>query len=81
MMDNLELLEVGHLTRKPIFPSVILKHLFMRKYGLSREQRSQVIRSTGGSCRFEDVERIIRTSDYEDRFQDNSQRGAPGKLG
>ena len=81
MMENLEVLEAGHLKKKPIFPSVILGHLFMRKYGLTREQRSQVIRSAGGSCRFEDVERVIRASDYEDRFQENSQRGGPAKPG
>ena len=43
MMESLELLEVGHLKLKPVFPSVVLGHLFLRKYGLSREQRSQVI--------------------------------------
>ena len=42
----------------------------MRKYGLSREQRSHLIRSTGGSSRFEDIEKILRASDYEDRLDD-----------
>ena len=49
----------------------------MRKYGLNREQRSQVIRSTGGSCRFKDVEKVIRASDYEDKFHDASSRAQP----
>ncbi|CAE7752069.1 GIP [Symbiodinium sp. CCMP2456] len=74
MMEDLGKLEVGHLRVKPIFPEVILGHLFMRKYGLNREQRSQVIRSTGGSCRFRDVEKVIRASDYEDKFHDPSSR-------
>ncbi|CAE7319664.1 GIP, partial [Symbiodinium sp. CCMP2456] len=75
MMEDLGKLEVGHLRVKPIFPEVILGHLFMRKYGLNREQRSQVIRSTGGSCRFRDVEKVIRASDYEDKFHDPGPRG------
>ncbi|CAE7606331.1 RE2 [Symbiodinium sp. CCMP2592] len=70
MLESLGRLEVGHLKLKPIFPAVILGHLFMRKYGLNREQRSQVIRSTGGSCKFEDIEKVIRASDYEDRLGD-----------
>ena len=37
----------------------------MRKFGLNREQGSLVIRSTGGSSRFLDVERILRTSDTD----------------
>ena len=75
MMENLETLEVGHLRVKSIFPEVILGHLFMRKYGLNREQRSQVIRSTGGSCKFKDIERVVRASDYEDKMQDHGGRG------
>ena len=66
MLESLGQLEVGHLRRSPVFPSVVLGHLFMRKYGLSREQRSQVVRSTGGSCKFEDVEKVLRASDFED---------------
>eukprot|EP00435_Cladocopium_sp_Y103_P073650 s64_g44.t1 len=38
----------------------------MRKYGLSREQRAQVIRSTGGSSKFHEVERILRASDFDE---------------
>lgn len=41
----------------------------MRKFGLNREQRSLVIRSTGGSSRFLDVERILRASDIEDNHR------------
>ncbi|CAE7296093.1 RE1, partial [Symbiodinium sp. CCMP2456] len=75
MLERLGRLEVGHLKLKPVFPAVILGHLFMRKYGLSREQRSQVIRSTGGSCKFTDIEKVIRASDYEDRLGDGGHRG------
>ncbi|CAE7232443.1 RE1 [Symbiodinium sp. CCMP2456] len=75
MLERLGRLEVGHLKLKPVFPAVILGHLFMRKYGLSREQRSQVIRSTGGSCKFADIENVIRASDYEDRLGDGGHRG------
>ena len=77
MLEDLGKLEVGHLRVKPIFPEVILGHLFMRKYGLTREQRSQVIRSTGGSCKFKDVEKVIRASDYEDKMNDPGTRHAP----
>ncbi|CAE7884699.1 RE1 [Symbiodinium microadriaticum] len=76
MLENLGKLEAGHLRVRPIFPEVILGHLFMRKYGLTREQRSQVIRSTGGSCRFKDVEKVIRASDYEDKTADPHGRGS-----
>ena len=77
MLENLELLEVGHLQRRPFFPSVVLGHLFMRKYGLSREQRTQVVRATGGSCHFEDVERVLRASDVEDRHEGKGREQAP----
>ena len=40
MMEDLELLKFGHVKLKPVFPAVVLGDLFMRKYGLSREQRS-----------------------------------------
>ena len=51
MAHLLGTIEVGHTKPSPIFPSTVLGHLFMRKYGLSREQRAQVIRSTGGSSK------------------------------
>ena len=51
-------LEPGYRKPKPVFPQSVLGHLFMRKFGLNREQRSLVIRSTGGLPRFLDVERI-----------------------
>ena len=72
MQRMLGTLEPGFRKPKPIFPQSVLGHLFMRKFGLNREQRSQVIRSTGGSSRFLDVERILRASDIEDnnRFDD-----------
>ncbi|CAE7492506.1 GIP [Symbiodinium sp. CCMP2456] len=81
MLEDLGKLEVGHLRVKPIFFEVILGHLFMRKYGLTREQRSQVIRSTGGSCKFKDVEKVIRASDYEDKMNEPGTRHAPPRQG
>ena len=65
MQQMLGVLEQGHLKPRPIFPQSILGHLFMKKYGLSREQRASVIRATNGSSRYDDVERILRASDYE----------------
>ena len=59
---------------KAIFPEVVLGHLYMKKYGLTREQRTTVVRATGGSSRFRDVGRIMRASDFEDR-RPESQRG------
>ncbi|CAJ1350729.1 unnamed protein product [Effrenium voratum] len=64
---------------RPVFPQSVLGHLFMRKLGLSREQRAQVIRATGGSSRFQDVERIMRASDMEDRRPE--QRPQPPHKG
>ena len=58
MKQMLGTLEMGHIKPRPIFPQSVLGHLFMRKYGLSREQRAQIVRSTNGSSRFVDVERI-----------------------
>ena len=63
MLGNIE---KGHLKPKPIFPQTVLGHLFMKKFGLSREQKAQVIRATGGSARFQDVEKILRASDMEE---------------
>ena len=67
MQRMLGTLEPSHRKPKPIFPQSVLGHLFMRKFGLNREQRALVIRSTGGSSRFLDVERILRASDLEDQ--------------
>jgi hypothetical protein len=75
MLEQLEVLEEGRLKAKPIFPSIVLGHLYMRKYGLSREQRTAVLRSTGGSSRFEDIERVVRASEFEDRRPEG-----PGKA-
>ena len=69
MQRVLGTLEPGYRKPKPIFPRSVLGHLFMRKFGLNREQRSLVIRSTGGSSRFLDVERILRASDIEDNHR------------
>ena len=77
MLCDLELLEEGHVKVRLVFPAVVLGHLFMRKYGLSREQRSLVIRATGGSSRFDDVERIMRANDFEDRRPDGTGSGRP----
>lgn len=74
MMEMLGSLEHGHLRPKPIFPQAILGHLFMRKFGLNREQRAHIIRSTNGSSRLEDVERIVRASDLEEFRSDDRRR-------
>ena len=70
MQRMLGALEPSHRKPRPIFPQSVLGHLFMRKFGLNREQRSLVIRSTGGSSRYQDVERILRASDLEDQRPD-----------
>ena len=70
MQRMLGALEPSHRRPRPIFPQSVLGHLFMRKFGLNREQRSLVIRSTGGSSRYQDVERILRASDLEDQRPD-----------
>ena len=67
MLQQLGKLEVGHMKLKAIFCEVVLGHLYMKKYGLTREQRTTVVRATGGSSRFRAVERIMRASDFEDR--------------
>ncbi|CAE7032082.1 GIP [Symbiodinium natans] len=77
MMRQLGRLEAGHLKLRPVFPSVVLGHLYMKKYGLTREQRTLVVRATGGSSRFEDVERIMRASDFEDRRGEASRAQRP----
>ena len=74
MQQMLGTLEMGHVKPKPIFPQSVLGHLFMRKYGLSREQRAQVVRSTNGSSRFIDVERILRASDLEESHKSEDRR-------
>ena len=71
MQRLLGTLEQGHRRPKSIFPQSVLGHLFMRKYGLNREQRALVIRSTGGSSRFADIERILRASDFEENRPDD----------
>ncbi|CAL1138729.1 unnamed protein product [Cladocopium goreaui] len=70
MQHMLGTLEPGKLKPTPIFPQSVLGHLYMRKYGLSREQRAQIIRATNGSSRFVDVERIMRASDLEETKDD-----------
>ena len=80
MQRSLEKLEAGHTRLRPVFPALVLGHLFMRKYGLNREPRSQVIRSIGGSSRLEDIERVIRASDYEDKDREGGHRGHPRHL-
>ena len=74
MQRLLGTLELSHTKPKPIFPQSVLGHLFMRKFGLSREQRSHIIRSTGGSSRFVDIEKILRASDYEEKMDDRRSR-------
>ena len=76
MQRVLGTLEPSHRKPKPIFPQSVLGHLFMRKFGLGKDQRAMIIRSTGGSSRFLDVERLMRASDIDDnnRFDDKRQR-------
>jgi hypothetical protein len=49
----------------------------MRKYGLSRDQRAQVVRATNGSSRFRDIERILRASDLEESRSDDRRASKP----
>ena len=77
MQRMLGTLEPSHRKPKPIFPLSVLGHLFMRKFGLNREQRALVIRSTGGSSRFLDVERILRASDLEDQREQDRRLPKP----
>eukprot|EP00438_Fugacium_kawagutii_P012099 Skav209448 [mRNA] locus=scaffold2199:144696:152896:- [translate_table: standard] len=74
MQQMLGTLEPGKLKPTPIFPQTVLGHLYMRKYGLSRDQRAMVIRSCNGSSRFTDVERIMRASDLEESRDDRRPR-------
>ena len=78
MQHMLGTLEPGKLKPTPIFPQSVLGHLYMRKYGLSREQRAQIIRATNGSSRFVDVERIMRASDLEET-KDDRRVQKPGR--
>jgi hypothetical protein len=77
MQQMLGTLEMGHIKPKPIFPQSVLGHLFMRKYGLSRAQRAQVVRATNGSSRFQDIERILRASDLEESRSDDRRASKP----
>ena len=52
--EKAQLLEEGHTRARSLFPEVVLGHLFMKKYGLTREQRATVVRATGRSSRFSD---------------------------
>jgi hypothetical protein len=79
MQQILGTVELSHTKPKPIFPQSVLGHLYMRKYGLSKEQRSQVIRAAGGSSRFLDVERIMRASDIEDNNRHDNRHGRPAQ--
>lgn len=74
MLRMLGTLEHGHLKPKPILPQSILGHLYMRKFGLNREQRAQIIRATNGSSRLADVERILRASDLEEFRSEDRRR-------
>ena len=74
MLRMLGTLEHGHLKPKPILPQSILGHLYMRKLGLNREQRAQIIRATNGSSRLADVERILRASDLEEFRSEDRRR-------
>jgi hypothetical protein len=77
MQRVLGTVEASHTKPKPVFPQSVLGHLFMRKFGLSKEQRAQVIRATGGSSRFADIERILRASDFEESKSDDRRGSRP----
>ena len=77
MQQILGTVELSHTEPKLMFQQSVLGHLYMRKYGLSKEQRSQVIRAAGGSSRFLDVERIARASDIEDNNRSDNRHGRP----
>ena len=77
MQQILGTVELSHTKPKLMFQQSVLGHLYMRKYGLSKEQRSQVIRAAGGSSRFLDVERIMRASDIEDNNRHDNRHGRP----
>ena len=79
MQHMLGTLEPGKLKPTPIFPQSVLGHLYMRKFGMSREQRAQIIRATNGSSRFTDVERIMRASDLEETRGDDRRQMKTGK--
>eukprot|EP00435_Cladocopium_sp_Y103_P065222 s43_g27.t1 len=77
MQRVLGTVEASHTKPKPVFPQSVLGRLFMRKFGLSKEQRAQVIRATGGSSRFSDIERILRASDFEETKSDDRRGSRP----
>lgn len=77
MQRLLGTLELSHTKPKAIFPQSVLGHLFLRKFGLSREQRSHLLRATGGSSRFDDVVKILRASDIEDPRADDRRPQRP----
>ena len=58
----------------------VLGHLYMPKFGMSREQRAQIIRATNGSSRFTDVEGIMRASDLEEARGDDRRQMKTGKC-
>jgi len=77
MQRVLGTVEASHTKPRPIFPQSVLGHLFMRKFGLGRDQRAQVIRATGGSSRFDDIEKILRASDFEESKDDRRGSSKP----
>ena len=80
MQRVLGTVEAFHTKPKTVFPQSVLGHLFMPKFGLSKEQRAQVIRATGGSSRFADIERILRASDFEETKSDDRRSRPPLKA-
>eukprot|EP00971_Amphidinium_carterae_P218296 4332918-Amphidinium_carterae.1 len=53
-----------------VFPQAFTGYLFLRGYGLTRQQRADTIRSAGGSTRFEALEASLRASEqsYEGEY-------------
>lgn len=52
----------------------MLGHLFMKKFDMSRESRSHLIRSTGVSSRLKDIERLMKASDFDDGHRGDERR-------
>jgi len=63
------------------FPSVLVGYLFLRAYGLSRQQRADTIRSAGGKTQFEAIERVMRASEQAFEGTTGSWRHERGYYG
>ena len=45
------------------FPSIWTGYLFLRAYGMSRQQKADTIRSAGGKTQFQAIEKVLRASE------------------